>query len=74
MSIRRPPTALGLTASDVAELSQKLHEDRQARAQQAQAERNGHQTYTTSRDQLVERERQEREAKDRMRAGERVGL
>ncbi len=74
MSIRRPPTALGLTASDVAELSQKLHEDKQLRAQQAQAERNGHQAYPTSRDQLVERERQDREAKDRLRAGERVGL
>lgn len=74
MSIRRPPTALGLTASDVAELSHKLQQDRQARAQQAQAERDGQQHYSNKRDQLVERERQEREAKDRLRAGERVGI
>jgi len=70
MSIRRPPTALGLTASDVAELTHKLHEDRQARAQ---ASRSGTSS-SKSQDELLRREHEAREAKDALGVADRVGV
>lgn len=69
MSIRRPPTALGLTATDVAELTAKLSQERQARAAQQQPASGQHKL-----DAVLEREKQEREKKEGMRQDDRVGV
>lgn len=74
MSIRRPPTALGLTATDVAEVSAKIKQERQARLEQQHAEREGAQLVGRGQDALVETERREREMRERMSRDERIGL